>query len=78
MQGAGAAEGAADLETANGLAHVVDRGTLWLQGGTGSLPGPRNTKIADEALDTLIATGKATAIDQILPDGLGIAAFGES
>src|ERR1019366_5439352 len=36
------------------------------------------TQTTEEALDALIATGEAAAIDQILPDGLGVAALRQS
>ena len=34
-------------------------------------------QLADEALDALVAAGEAVVVDQVLPDGLGVAALAE-
>ena len=71
--------------SAVGIAHqgprsIVDLG-FFPGGGLDHRAGFRRglpQQTADEALDALIATGEAAAIDQILPDGLGVAALRES
>jgi hypothetical protein len=63
----------------HGAGSVIDRGLFAGRGFDDGASFRRllATEFADKALDALIAAGEAARVDQILPDGHGVAASGE-